>query len=396
MYLAEIRLRLQPERLQLGTDPALLDLMEDAVKGDDGLLDGEGEQPPHDDEEAEENVPHAGHHRSHHKDDKGGVRDDLVGQFRPLGIFAARIRLPEHAYDEDGREQDVHHGIGDEHDAEADRNESNQYRRHVQPDAVTYPGRPQADQQRQEDRNHHPAEDQEKPGSLRDEVVGCHARHDGDGDEEKGGATKQRYESLPLLETVRPQAFHALHEEIDYKAAQKRSQADAAGHKEEECEYDGAAPFATHPGGAVQTAAVLSAQLVQGLLDIFGRMGQYLQIVFLTLGEYPLLYDAIPLLGIVIRLPEAGIGALIVLAVSEYLLLAFLVKVQQGFSIEDARIPVVLALLVQQESLLAGHGVEAVNPLPDHRRAAHEAVAAERVRQLGDVPRRRQPPQRLQ
>ena len=84
------------------------------------------------------------------------------------------------------------------------------------------------------------------------------------------------------------------------------------------------------------------------------------------------------------------------LAVGKDLLLPLLVEVEKCLGIEDTCIAVILAGLIQQESLLARHGIETVNPLLYHRRAAHEAVAAERVRQRGDIPRRRQPPQRLQ
>ena len=164
--------------------------MEYAVEGDDGLLDGEDEQPPHDDKQAEEDIPQAGHHRRHDEDDQGDVRDYFVGQFRHLGIFAASVRLPEHAHYEYRREQHVHHGIGDEHDAEADCHEAYHYRRHVKPYAIAYPGGPQTDEERQEDGHQHPAEQQEELGSLHDEIVRGHTRYDGYGYKEQRSAAQ--------------------------------------------------------------------------------------------------------------------------------------------------------------------------------------------------------------
>ena len=263
-------------------------------------------------------------------------------------------------------------------------------------DTIAESRRSQTDEQRQEYGHQHPTENQQQLGSLSYEVVGRECRYKSDGYQEKSGSAEQGEEALAVDETLGLEALDALHQKIHHQPAQQRGETDEESHQKEESEHDGTAPLAPYPGVAVETAAVFGTQLVQGLLDILPGMAEDLEIILLSLGEYPLLDDAIALLGIVIRFLEADIGTFVMLAVCKDLLLPFLVKVEDRFGIEDTGIAVILAGLVEQERLLARYGIETVYPFLYHGSAAHQAVAVQRVRQHGDVPGRRQPPQRLQ
>ena len=104
--------------------------------GDDGEDGGQLEVPPYEDEQGSEDEPGKGHDHRDARHRQGDPSKDAVALVRLFSSSEADQELPAEKEDQEGREEDVHQGIGHEEHAATDDDDGGEDGGEIELDAV--------------------------------------------------------------------------------------------------------------------------------------------------------------------------------------------------------------------------------------------------------------------
>ena len=332
--------------LQLPDMAHIVDVQE-VIHGRDALQQGEEEDPPDEELDAQE-------HETAQGDDG---RDDEYDQGNPtIGDIPGRQELPvpeqgqrlEYGeQQEQRREEDVQQAVRNEGDAQRDDDEAEQQDGEIHtdspPDRIPF----QPDHERDEDGRQHPGEFDEELRSHREEIIrGDPAgNHDGQGENnhagDQGHLETVASEKIPLEELDFPR------QEGDQRDGEEDRDNQVKQDEQRESSHHRSAPLALVTAQSV--GAVFVVRIRDRLQPITPEGLEQGQVVGLPVDENLVLDRLVPLLGIVVGGFQEGGRLRIMRAVPNPVFFLFYAGVEQLLGVEDAAVPSKLTFYAQIE-----------------------------------------------
>ena len=264
-------------------------------------------------------------HRCHHAGDEHGEQDIGVEHVaaRHLTVVSPDGRpLPQGAGQQDGREDEVHQVVGDEHDAEDNHDEADGHDGRIDAEPLHDLPAVEADEQRQQDDPHEPSIFYQQSAGHDDEVLRPHEPHqpedDGEGDD-RGGHDDTH--ALVLERLFGVVAFLALadpveqevelvvphqpgEEKADEEIVECHGQRPSDDQHHEQSEDDAAVPVGAGPFDG----PVLVSHRLGRLRHLPSQAGEDGEVVVAAVAEDRVLYARVALVGIVVEILELRLG----------------------------------------------------------------------------------------
>ena len=225
-------------------DTLLLIQRQALVQGRHGADAAQLEHPPDHHLHAQEHIAQPGQDRDDEQDAERDAVGDLVAQLDLPQEALVGEGMPDEESQEEGRDQQVHHPVGDEDDAHDHDDQAQHQDGTVELERRADRIRIQPYQHGEQDDRSERGIEREQAGGHLEEIVVQHGRREPDGQRKEQEAAEDGQAGQAKGEILGLHRLDEAAEHPDDRDTQQRSHANEQEHEEHEAGDDGAAPFA--------------------------------------------------------------------------------------------------------------------------------------------------------